>query len=88
MLLCNLGMKFGKAAKMGFVKDRVLPRNGEALVSAAPFEIRVDNDAFGHKGRAVALIEGGVVAGFHLVAEYGRVPNELSGMPSRVRVEK
>src|SRR6516164_3786235 len=64
--LRQLGMKLGVAAQVNFVDNCMLPRDGSPLGLAFPVEIRVDDDAFGHEGRAVALVEGGVLARFQL----------------------
>ena len=88
MLFRHGGMKLGKAAHMRLIDDRVLPRRRPALLAPAPFKIGVDDDAFGHERRAVALVERGVVARFHLIAEQGRVPFELSGVAARIGIKK
>ena len=80
-------MEFGKAAQMELIDDRVLPRDSETPRLPSPIEIRIDDDAFGHIGRAVALIEGGVVAGFELIAENRRVPSQIAKMSARIGVE-
>src|SRR3712207_8221623 len=40
----------------------------------SPGEGGIDHPGLHHEGRAVALVEGEVVRGFHPVAEQGRVP--------------
>src|SRR5215470_15719513 len=62
-------MKPGKAAQMELVNDRMLPRDAATARFALPVEIRVDDDAFGHIGRAVTFVECRIVAGLKLIAE-------------------
>ncbi len=74
-LLRHLRVELGEALHMGLVDDGPLPRHVRLLV-AAPGEGGVDHPrAAGIRG-GIAVIEGGVVAGFHLVAEQGRVPRD------------
>ena len=82
------GMELGKAAQMRLIKNGAVPRNGAAAGLAGPVEIGVDDDAFGHERRAVALVEAGIVARFHLIAKDRRIPFQLAEMPSRIRVEQ
>src|SRR6516162_1587102 len=85
--LRQLGMKLGVAAQVNFVDNCMLPRDGSPLGLAFPVEIRVDDDAFGHEGRAVALVEGGVVARFQLITKYRRVPGQVVEMPAGIGIE-
>jgi len=85
--LRQLRMKLGVAAQVNFVDNRMLPRDGSPLGLAFPVEIRVDNNAFGHEGRAVALVEGGVVARFQLITKDRRVPRQVVEMPARIGIE-
>src|SRR5260370_31378441 len=74
-------------AKMEVVDDGALPRHGAAARVPLPVEIGVDDDAFRHERRAVALVEGRVVTRFELIAEDRRVPRQIAEMPAGVRVE-
>ncbi|MCY1454959.1 hypothetical protein D9M71_720570 [compost metagenome] len=49
-------MKFAEAAHMGFVENRILPRD-VGLGGIAPGEGRVDDPAARHERSAVAFIE-------------------------------
>src|SRR6266478_9140939 len=86
--LRQLGMKLGVAAQVNFVDDRMLPRDGSTLGLAFPVEIRIDDDAFGHEWRTVALVEGGVVARFQLITKDRGVPDEIAKMPAGIRIEQ
>ena len=66
-------MPFGEAAHMGLVDDCVFPRYARPL-RPAPGEGGVDDAALEREWGAVAVIEGEVIARFHLVAEQSRVP--------------
>ena len=65
----------------------VLPRHEPADGLTLPVEIGVDDDAFGHEGRAVALVEGGIVARFQLVAEHRRIPFQIAEMTAGIRIQ-
>src|SRR5262249_45409701 len=80
-------MELGEAAYMGFVDDRVLPRN-TWLSRAAPGEGRVDDAAFEGERRAVPLVKGQIVACFHFVAEQGRVPSNMTDDLLRIGIEQ
>jgi len=80
-------MELGVAAEVEFVDYGVLPGHAPAGRLSPPVEIRIDDNAFRHEGRAVALVEGGVVAGLELIAEYRRVPRQIAEMPTGVGVE-
>ncbi len=85
----HLGMQLGEALDVGFVDDRVVPGDAAAAVFAVPVEVGIDDGAFRHEGRAVALVEGQVVSfGADRVAEDGRVPGELAGVSAGVGVEQ
>ena len=78
-----------KPFDMRLVDDGVFPRDVSPPIFATPIEIGIDDDGLGHEGRAVALVEGQVVAlGSDRVAENRGVPCQLSRMGSRVRVEQ
>ncbi len=75
------GMPHREAAYMGLVDDGVFPGR-PASRGASPSEGRIDDAALEIELGAVALVEGEVVVRFHLVAEQGGVPLELSdGLP-------
>src|SRR5215467_4676647 len=81
------GMELGVAAEVKLVDDRVVPRDGVAFRFALPVEIRVDDNAFWHERGAVALVEGGVVAGFQLIPEDRGVPLQIAEMSAGIRIE-
>ena len=56
--------------------------------AVAPGEGGVDDAGLQHEGRAVALVEGQVVAGLDLVAEQRRVPLELADHLLGVGIEQ
>jgi hypothetical protein len=62
LFLQQLPTKLGVAAQVNFVDNRMLPWDGSTLRLAFPVEIRMDDDVFRREWRAVALVEGGVVA--------------------------
>src|ERR1700684_4153669 len=70
-------VKFGVAPHMHFVDDGSIPRHAWRS-PIAPRKGRIDHTAARHKGRTVAIIESEIVAGLHLVAEYGRIPVEVA----------
>ncbi len=78
----------GEALDVDFVDHRLVPGHGLPAGFAVPVEIGIDDHAFGHERRAVALVEGEVVAGFHLVAEHRRIPFQRPGMGAGVGVEQ
>ncbi len=74
---------------MGFVDDRVVPGDAAPAVFAAPVEIGIDDGAFRHEGRAVALVESEVISiGADGVAEHRGIPCEFAGVCARVGVEQ
>src|SRR6516165_7291670 len=85
--LRKFGVELGKSTQVKLVDDRVLPRDKAAFRLPLPIEIRVDDNAFRHEGRAVALVEGGIVARFQLIPEDRGVPLQLAEMPAGIRVE-
>src|ERR1700732_136576 len=80
-------MKLGVSAEMELVNNRVLPPHRSAAGLALPVEIWVDDDAFRHERRAVALVESRVVARFDLISENCGVPFQIAKMPTGIRVE-
>src|SRR5947209_19931640 len=80
-------MKLGVSAEMELINNRVLPPHRSAAGLALPVEIGVDDDAFRHERRAVALVESRVVAGFQLISENRRVPLQIAEMSAGIRVE-
>src|SRR5215469_1249016 len=72
---------------MKLVYDRMVPRDGAAAGLPLPVEIRVDDDAFRHEWRAVALVESRIVARFELISENRRVPFQIPEMSARIRVK-
>ena len=73
-LLRHGRMLHGEAAQMRLIDDRALPR-GLRPALASPGEGRLDDAAFGHEARAVALVEGEVGIGrADRVAEERRIP--------------
>ena len=85
----DLGMQLGEAFDVSLVDDRAVPGHAAAPIFAAPLEVRIDHDRLRRKGRAVALVEGEVVAlGAKRVAEHRGIPGQRSGMGERIRVEQ
>src|SRR5690349_3218293 len=80
-------MKLGVSAEMELINNRVLPPHRSAAWLALPVEIGVDDDAFRHERRAVALVESRVVARFQLISENCRVPLQIAEMSAGIRVE-
>src|ERR1700732_2943129 len=80
-------MKLGVSAEMELVNNRVLPPPRSAAGLALPVEIGVDDDAFRHERRAVALVESRVVARFQLISENRRAPFQIAEMPAGRRGE-
>src|SRR5438105_9368141 len=80
-------VELGEAAEMELVNNRVLPRDAAARGLALPIEIRVDDYAFRHERRAVAFVEGRIVARFELISENRWVPFQIAEMSARIRVE-
>ena len=76
-----------KTLDMGFVDNGLIPRDTQSASFALPVESGIDDNAFGHERCAVTLVECGVVAGFHLVAENRGIPLEVSRMGACVRIE-
>src|SRR5690606_37861401 len=71
-------MQHAEAADMGFVDDRVIPRDAFYLV-VAPGESRIDHLAFGDKGRAVPLVKTQIsIRRTNGVAEEGFGPLQFS----------
>ncbi len=81
-------MQFGETLHVGFVNDGVVPGNLAMQGLALPIEAGVDHDAFGHEGRAVALVEGSVVARFHFVAVDRRIPFQFAEVRAGVGIEQ
>ncbi len=77
-----------KALDVGLVDDGLVPVHIVPCGLGLPIEIGIDHHAFRHEGRAVALIEGEVVAALHLVAEHGRIPCQRAGMGARIGIEQ
>src|SRR5260370_4820435 len=80
-------MELRVPAEMALVDDGAGPGPGAAARVPLRVEIGVDDDAFRHERRAVALVEGRVVTRFELIAEDRRVPRQIAEMPAGVRVE-
>ena len=56
---------------------------------ALPVEAGIDDDAFGHEFRAVALIEAQILIGMtDCIAVTGRIPFQLAGMAARIGVQQ
>ena len=86
-LLVDLGIQLGEAFDVGLIDDCAIPRHAAAPVFAAPLEIGIDHDRLRHEGRAVAFVEGEVVAlGADRVAEHRGIPGQLTGVGARIRV--
>ena len=82
-------MPLGEAADVRLVDDGAVPRHRPPVRLAVPVEIRIDDHALRHERRAVALVEGQVVAvGADGVAEAGRIPRQLADVRARVRIEQ
>ena len=77
-----------KPFDVGLVEDRLVPRHALAARFAVPVEVLIDDDAFRHERRRVALVEGKIVAGLDLIAEHGRVPLEFERVGAGVGVEQ
>ena len=87
-VLGHAGMLLGEALDVGLVDDGFVPMDVLPLRLRLPVEIGIDHDAFGHEGRAVALVEGQVVAALHLVAEHRRIPCQRAGMGAGIGIEQ
>ena len=88
-LLVDLGVQLGEAFDMRLVDDGGFPRNVSAPILAVPIEVWIDDDGLRDEGRAVALVEGQVVAvGANRVPEHCGIPRQFSRMRARVRVEQ
>ena len=88
-LLVDLRVQLGEALDVRLVDDRAFPRNGSAPIFAMPIEIRIDDDGLRHEGRAVAFVEGQVVAlRADCVSEHRGIPRQFSRVGSRVRVKQ
>ena len=66
----------------------MVPGDRVAVRLASPIEARIDDDAFRHERRAVALVECRVVPALHPVAEDRRVPLQLAGVAAGVGVQQ
>src|SRR6185312_7041567 len=87
--LRNCRMQLSKPARVNFINDSVIPWNWMApRFSFVPIESLVDDHALRHKRCAIALIECGVVAGLHLIAEDCWVPVELPIMREGVWIQQ
>ena len=86
-LFRQFGVELGKSTEMELIDDRVLPRDGATLGLTLPVEIRVDDNAFRHERRAVALIESRVVARFKLISKDRGVPFQIAEMPPGIGIE-
>jgi hypothetical protein len=80
-------VQVGEALHVGLVDDGALPRDAGAAL-AAPGEGRVHHAAFLDEPRAVALVEGQVVARFQLVAEDLRAPDQVADDGAGIGVEE
>ena len=87
----HAGMLLCVALHMKLVQDRLIPVDAEPAQTrrlAAPVELRIQNHAFRHGCRTVALVKGGVVVRFELVPEDGRLPCQLADVGRRIWVEQ
>ena len=66
----------------------VRSHGGARRAIVSPGESRIDHAAARHERRAVALVEGQIVAGLQLVAEHGRIPVEIADDGLGVRIEQ
>src|SRR5271170_4115098 len=82
MRVRHIRMKLGKTADVGLIEDGSIPRDGSTSGFALPVEIGVDDHAFWHKPRTVALVKCCVVARFDFVTEHRRVPSQLANAPA------
>ena len=78
----------GKTLDVGLVDDGLVPVHVLPGSFGGPVEIRIDHDAFRHERRAVALVEGTVVAAFHVIAVYGRIPCQRTRMRACIGIEQ
>ena len=89
LMFRHVGMQFRVAAHVRLVEHGVPPRHRPPVRLALPVEVRIDDDALGDEGRAVALVERQVVLlGADGVAEARGIPLQLAVMRARVRIEQ
>ena len=82
-------MQFGVALNVQLINDCLVPRyRMPACPFALPGKGGIDDCAFRHERRTIALVEGCVVAHLHLVAENCRIPLQLPVMGASVRIEQ
>ena len=86
--LGNRRVQLRETLDVGLVENRVVPGYELPALLAVPLELLIDDNAFGHEWRAVAVVERRVVTRLHLVAEDGGIPFELAGMGARIGIEK
>ena len=82
-----IGVELGIAAHVQLCDHELIPAQPRRPIGA-PRESAVDDPALGHVFRAVAFVEGEVVAGLDLVAEQRRVPVDLADERLGIRVEQ
>jgi hypothetical protein len=83
----HAGMQFGETFHVQLVEDRLIPGHGTPSVLTPPIEIRIDDDAFCHVRRTVALVERQIISGFHLISEHCRVPLQGTCMGARIGIK-
>src|SRR5688572_24060883 len=89
LALGHLRVPLGVAAHVRLVDDGAVPGHGTPHLLALPVEVGVDDDAFGHEGRAVALIEGEIgLLVLQRVAEHRRIPGQAADVRARVGIEE
>src|SRR6185437_3540252 len=81
-------MKLSEAADMGFIDNGKIPWYPTATRRTFPIKIGIDDNAFRHERRAVAIVETQIVPGLHLVSKDRRVPRQLAEIPLGIGVEQ
>ena len=87
-LFFNIRESLSESTNVHFVDNGLIPWNPLLAACHGPLEARIDNDTFGHKGRAIPFVESEIVHRFHLVSEQRRVPGQLTGVTAGVRIKQ
>src|SRR5271155_734909 len=81
-------MQFGETFHMGFVNDGVVPGNLMMAGLSFPVETGINHDALRHERSAVAVVKGGIVAGFHFVSVDRGIPFQFAHVGASVRIKE
>src|SRR5580700_2379775 len=81
-------MQFGKSPDMHLIDDGVIPLDPLTAARTGPIKAGFNDDTFGHERSTIPLIEGKVVHRFHLIAENGWIPMELSDVCTSIRIKE